>query len=82
MDIPVITVCLVDESHECPWKAGVTTKSSFWIFWIFLSIASESTVRPFYHLYMKQSGADPGFDQGGGPDCDRPKLPMVRSSVV
>ena len=28
------------------------------------------------------SGADPGFDRGGGPDRDRPKLPMVRSSVM
>ena len=28
------------------------------------------------------TGADPGFDQGGAPDRDRPKLPMVRSSVV
>ena len=28
------------------------------------------------------TGADPGFDQGGVPDRDRPKLPMVRSSVV
>ena len=28
------------------------------------------------------AGADPGFDQGGGPDRDRPKLPTVHSSVV
>ena len=28
------------------------------------------------------SGADPGFDQGGAPDRDSPKLPMVHSSVV
>ena len=28
------------------------------------------------------TGADPGFDQGGGPDRDRPKLPMVHSSIV
>ena len=27
------------------------------------------------------AGVDPGFDQGG-PDRDRPKLPMVCSSVV
>ena len=27
-------------------------------------------------------GADPGFDQGGAPDRDRPKLPMVSSSVM
>ena len=27
-------------------------------------------------------GADPGFHQGGTPDCDRPKLPTVCSSVV
>ena len=25
---------------------------------------------------------DPGFDQGGAPDRDRPKLPMVHSSIV
>ena len=28
------------------------------------------------------AGADPGFDQGGTPDCDRPKLATVRSSIV
>ena len=28
------------------------------------------------------AGADPGFDQGGGPDRDRPKLLMVHSSVM
>ena len=33
-------------------------------------------------LYKCASGADPGFDQGGGPDRDRPKLLTVRSSVV
>ena len=27
-------------------------------------------------------GVDPGFDQGGGPDRDRPKLLMVCSSVM
>ena len=27
------------------------------------------------------SGADPGFDQGGGSDRDRPKLLMVCSIV-
>ena len=27
------------------------------------------------------TGADPGFDRGG-PDHDRPKLPMVCSSVM
>ena len=28
-------------------------------------------------------GADPGFDWGeGDPDCDRPKLAMVRSSIM
>ena len=31
---------------------------------------------------LVQTGADPGFDSGGGPDRDRPKLPMVRSSVM
>ena len=25
---------------------------------------------------------DPGFDQGGGPDHDRPKLPMLCSSIM
>ena len=29
-----------------------------------------------------KSGADPGFDQGGGPDRYRPKLPTVCSSIV
>ena len=33
-------------------------------------------------LSVMVSGADPGFDQGGGPDRDRPKLPTVRSSVM
>ena len=28
------------------------------------------------------TGADPGFDQGGAPDRDRSNLPTVRSSVV
>ena len=38
-----------------------------------------------YHIrnWYYHTGADPGFDQGGGgPDRDRPKLPTVRSSVV
>ena len=29
-----------------------------------------------------EPGANPGFDQGGGPDRDRPKLPTVSSSIV
>ena len=33
--------------------------------------------------YSSKSGADPGFDRGGGaPDRDRPKLLTVRSSIV
>ena len=32
--------------------------------------------------FYVNAGADPGFDQGGPPDRDRPKLPTVRSSVV
>ena len=28
------------------------------------------------------TGADPGFDQGGGPDRDRPKLLTVCSSIM
>ena len=32
-------------------------------------------------MYVGKSGADPGFDRGG-PDRDRPKLPMVCSSIV
>ena len=30
----------------------------------------------------RSAGADPGFDGGGGPDRDRPKLLTVRSSVM
>ena len=33
-------------------------------------------------LYKYSTGADPGFDQGRAPDRDRPKLPMVHSSVM
>ena len=33
-------------------------------------------------LLIKISGADPGFDRGGAPDRDRPKLPTVCSSIV
>ena len=31
---------------------------------------------------LSTAGADPGFDRGGGPDRDRPKLPTVCSSVM
>ena len=36
------------------------------------------------HCYITgiTTGADPGFDQGGGLDRDRPKLPTVCSIVV
>ena len=33
------------------------------------------------HAGTECPGADPGFDRGA-PDCDRPKLPMVHSSVM
>ena len=33
-------------------------------------------------FYSHHSGADPGFDQEGAPDHDRPKLPTVRSSIM
>ena len=36
----------------------------------------------FHLAYSHTAGADPGFDQGGGPDRDRPKLLMVRSSIL
>ena len=34
-----------------------------------------------FFKFLPKAGADPGFDQGG-PDRDRPKLPMVCSSVM
>ena len=34
-----------------------------------------------YQSIMHKTGADPGFDWGD-PDHDRPKLPMVPSSVM
>ena len=33
-------------------------------------------------VFLAYTGVDPGFDQGGPPDHDRPKLQMVRSGVV
>ena len=36
----------------------------------------------FTKCAINRSGADPGFDQGGAPDRDRPKLPTVCSSVM
>ena len=43
----------------------------------------------FYHVgtivkFIRATGADPGFDRGGGggPDRDRPKLLTMRSSIV
>ena len=33
-------------------------------------------------LNRENAGADPGFDQGGGPDRDRPKLPFWGLSFV
>ena len=33
-------------------------------------------------VILSYSGTDPGCDQGGGPDHDRPKLPTVHSSIV
>ena len=41
----------------------------------------ELELKKLLSLYGLGAGADQGFDQGG-PDRDRPKLLMVRSSVV
>ena len=46
-------------------------------------IIPKEIVTVFKHFIQTVvSGADPGFDRGGGPDRDRPKLPMVHSSIV
>ena len=46
-------------------------------------ILSMRLIPPSPPPYAKYTGADPGFDRGGGaPDRDRPKLPTVHSSVV
>ena len=41
------------------------------------TIRVQCNVTPLFH-----AGADPGFDQGGAPDHDRPKLRMVHSSIM
>ena len=51
--------------------------------YLFALLITNSALHLRVHaVTITSAGADPGFDQGGAPDRDRPKLTMVHSSIV
>ena len=49
-------------------------KGTIWIVHVNLDTAGKCRI---LSLYNGCTGADPGFDQGGGPDHDRPKTTIL-----
>ena len=61
---------------------GTMSNDNHTITFYFYKLLKNTHVVSEHIMNMYSSGADPGFDQGGTPDRDRPKLPTVRSSVM